>query len=503
MFAKGSLFRASACYALASLGAYVLSLVKAIIVARFFGTTSSVDAFSIAVLVPNLAATLIAGSTAAALVPVLSQAERKGPGERAKLFRSGLVFFAVLSCLFVLLLWFGSSSLVRVLASNFSTDQQHLTIRLLNIAAPMLLFATVAAYCTGELLYRRRYFVAAGAPAMVTLTSIVLLFIWSKIGISILVIGLVVGTAIQACVVSVLAWRSNSDPAAGPIWNPFVSKLVVQQLALTFVASIGVVNGFVDQAIAALLPAGTVAGLNFANTVHTAVTQIIVMAISWVVFPDFAEMFAAADHEKVQNRAVQVVTVLVLVAGAATALIIGTGDEWIRLLFQHGRFDQKSTALVFHLWVGYSLGLVPLAIGMIPARLLSAAGRNQVLGWIGAGTLLLNIVFDLLLMRLFGPLGISLSTSVIYVLTAILNLMAVRKILGIRLEKAIGNLVWPLLVCALSITAFVVLRVQLGDAIGLLLGCGVWIGMALFLIRSSMPLLSTGRNELLDGEDLA
>lgn len=483
---RSSLFRASASYAVASMAAYALSLVKSAIVARYFGTTAAVDAFNIATIVPNLAATLLAGSSAAALVPALSRAEKEGIAERARLFRSGFVIFTITSSVLVILLWLAARPVVQILASRFPPEEQALTAHLLRLAAPVLLFAAIAAYCSGELLYRRRYLLVAGTPALVTLSSIVLLLTWSRIGISILAIGLVVGTAIQAFIVGFAAWRSYPPSRGGiRLWTPPVRALLAEQGVLILVASIGVINAFVDQAVAAFLPAGTVAALNFANAFNSAVIQITVMATSWVVFPDFSDLFASGDLRDVRDRAIRVLTILAAAAGVITAVILGAGDVVIRCLFQHGRFDSNSTALVFRLWCGYSLGLVPFAIGMIAARLLSAGGKNRMLAWIGAVALVLNVGLDFLLMRWLGPMGISLATSLVYVITASLNVLAVQKVFGIKIGKeALKNAALPVFGSALSVAAFQVLRVQLGNTLGLVLGTAIWMAIAFSIVRS-------------------
>src|SRR5258706_5857471 len=86
-----SLLRTSVSFAALSGAAYSLSLAKAVVVARYFGTTSGMDAFAIAILIPNLLGVLIAGSSAGALIPALALAEKHGLEERAHTFRSYLI----------------------------------------------------------------------------------------------------------------------------------------------------------------------------------------------------------------------------------------------------------------------------------------------------------------------------------------------------------------------------------------------------------------------------
>src|SRR5262249_54831460 len=104
------------------------------------------------------------------------------------------------------------------------------------------------------------------------------------------------------------------------------------------------------------------------------------------------------------------------------------GGTAVRALFQHGKFDSNSTREVSRIWIGYTFGLLPFAVGMIPVRLLNAMRQNRFLVRVGAVALTLNALMDYLLMKRLGPIGISLSTSFVYVCTSGLVIWFVRRL---------------------------------------------------------------------------
>jgi len=145
----------SAGFAVLSAGAYSLSLAKAVIVARYFGTTSRMDAFAIAVLIPNLLGALVAGSCASALIPALALAERHGPAERAHIFRAYLLLSGAVCVVLCVLLALLADPAIAVLASRFDATRKVEAVVLLRWAAPLLMLNAIYAVGSAELLSRR------------------------------------------------------------------------------------------------------------------------------------------------------------------------------------------------------------------------------------------------------------------------------------------------------------------------------------------------------------
>jgi len=125
-----SFLRSSLIFGSVSFATYLLSLVKTVIVSRYFGTSAEMDAFTIAVLVPNLLGALIAGSASAGLVPALAVAERKGAQRRADTYRTSFVLFmAGCTVASVALAIFGKQ-LVHLVAPAFTGDRLAIADRL-------------------------------------------------------------------------------------------------------------------------------------------------------------------------------------------------------------------------------------------------------------------------------------------------------------------------------------------------------------------------------------
>jgi len=428
--ASSSFLRNSLVFGSVSFGAYLFSLIKTVIVTRYFGTSAEMDAFAVAILVPNLLGALLAGSASAGLVPALAVAEREGAQRRADTYRTSFVLLVGACAVASVALAIFARQVVHLVAPAFAGDRLAIAERLAPGASLLFLLTGIYAFASAELLSRKRYALVAAAPAISTVLSLLGILAFHARGAAVLVWALVAGLAVQAMVVFIPAWLSSAGGRITHWHDSHVARALSAQLTLLAVSSIGVTNVFVDQVIASLLPTGNVSALSYASSLNGVGMQVIVMSMGLIALPNLAELAAAQEISRLRQKVRLCVITAVMMAAPACLLILGFGQTGIRLLFQHGRFGADSTRLVYLAWAGYSLGLVPVSIGMMAVRVANALHENWLLFRIGIVLLVVNALLDYALMRVAGIMGITLSTSMVYCLSTVLLYRALRGRVG-------------------------------------------------------------------------
>lgn len=482
---RGTLLAGTALFGAISFLGYGLSFFKSILLTRFFGTSASMDAYAIGMMIPTVLAGLLANSCAGALVPALSVAERERPGERANVFRGSLALVAWAAVAATFLLWLSSAPLLRLLVPHFGPDRLPLASQVLRLASPLVLLNAVFWFAAAELLSRRRYAAAAAVPALYQVGPICALLLFPGVGVTVLVAGSLTGAVIMASGYAWVALRHNRTSNPLRLWTPSTRRVLVSQGQLVFVSAYAVTNLFVDQAMAGLLPVGNVSALNYATMIDAIVQQTVVLALASVVFPDFANLAAAGDYALLKERARSCIKGVVLLAAPVCVLILTLGRLAIRLIFQHGAFSAHSTALVFDVWAGYTLGLVPTSIGMIAAKLMQALNLQGVLARMVLVLVPLNAALDYVLMLRLGCFGISLSTSFVYLVAACWFLVVLRRRIGSLFDgdtrKAVGS---SLGAAGLAAIPLVVIRLTAGESLlALATGALVFLGVLVFMYR--------------------
>jgi putative peptidoglycan lipid II flippase len=180
---------------------------------------------------------------------------------------------------------------------------------------------------------------------------------------------------------------------------------------------------------------------------------------------------AEGDREGLALKVRRSILGIALIAIPVAVVIFILGGTAVRLLFQHGKFDSNSTHQVSAIWIGYSCGLLPFAIAMVPVRLLNAMRQNQFLVCVGVAALVINAGLDYVLMRWLGSVGISLSTSLVYLCTSILIFWFVRDLIpGIFEWKLWADILRALLLCLPAGVGLLLFRQRFPGAVALFTG---------------------------------
>ena len=173
----------------------------------------------------------------------------------------------------------------------------------------------------------------------------------------------------------------------------------------------------VDQAMAAMLPAGSVAALSYANKFVGLILAVCAAALSTATLPYFSKMVANHDWNGCRHT-LKRYSALVFTAAVPLALFIAVFSRpLIHLLFERGTFTAADTAIVSRVQICYALQVPFYICGMLFVRFLSAMKRNEVLMYGSAINVILNVTLNIVFMKILGLAGIALSTSFVYLMS--------------------------------------------------------------------------------------
>lgn len=412
----------------------IFALGKDTAVAYSFGTSDAVDAFLIALLLPTLAINVVAGSLNAAFISVLIECrERRGARAAADLFQSVLTLSSVLLAAAMLLLVAGRGLILPYLALGFTPEKLAETHHLFLLLLPAVFLSGMSTVYTGALNAGERFALGALAPAVVPLTTLVaIVTLGQRIGIQSLAAGTVIGYGVHATVVAVAVRRTGFPVVPGwRGWTPDISRVVAQYLPVMAGASLLSSTGLVDQAMASMLPSGSVAALGYGNKVISMVTSLGTAALGTAILPHFSKMAAHAQWPELRRSVAMWTRLVLAVTVPATVVLIAASPIIVRSVFEWGAFTQRDTSSVSFVQVMYLFQVPFYALGVLFVRTLTSLQRNQVLLWGNLISFPLNLALNLLFMRWMGPAGIALSTSVVYAVSC--------GYLGLALRRALSQ----------------------------------------------------------------
>lgn len=406
---------------------------KELVVAQWFGRSDALDAFLIAYLLPSFVMNLLTGALASALIPVLVETRHKQDREATGRLVSNVAFLSLISLTAIaLLLALLAPYYLSWLGSNFSPEKLRLTRQLLYTLLPWIVLSGIAAMASSFLNSEERFALPAVIPVLTPLVTIlVIVLVARRVGPFSLAVGAASGSLLEAALL-VYFLRAHGTLFSFR-WTGVdenlrsVLRQYVPMLAGAFLMGSTTV---VDQAMAAMLPGGSVAALNYANKIVNIAVTTAAPALSTAVLPYFSKMVAASDWQGCRHTLKRY---SLLVTGATvpfTVLLISMSRPLVRLIYQRGAFTAADTALVSSVQICYSIQIPFFVWGMLFVRFLSSIRRNDLLMYGSAINLVVDVVLNVILMRFWGVAGIALSTSVVFVVSCTFVGMCTLKILA-------------------------------------------------------------------------
>jgi putative peptidoglycan lipid II flippase len=434
------IFRAALAIGLVSTVAKGGAVLKDLVVAHVFGRSAALDAFLIAFLLPSFVLALAMSSLGLALIPVLVEVKQKrGTEAEQKLLSSVMVLSMSVLVLIAALLGLLAPFYLRILGSSFSASKLMLTRELLYCLLPFVVFSGLATFVSAVLSAYKKFVLPALVPIITPLVTISALLLapksWSAFPLA---MGVVAGGFLEAAIL-LRALKTCGMPFRLR-WNGLDSdvRCVLRQYAPVLAGSVLMCSTTViDQTMAAMLPSGSVAALNYANKIVSLIVATGATALTTAALPYFSHMVAERDWEGCRHT-LKRYTVLTLAASVPlTLLLLSLSHPLIRMVFQRGAFNALDTDLVSRVQQCYFIQIPFYMCGMLFVRFLSSIQRNDVLMYGSAISLALDVSLNLILMKKLGIAGIALSTSLVYVVAfVILGAFSVRLLRHRHFETA-------------------------------------------------------------------
>jgi len=394
--------------------------VKELFVAHRFGTSDTLDAFLIALVLPSFLSNVLAASFNPALIPTYVEVyERAGKAEAQKLFANVMLLCMLFLGAATMLLVIFTSPLLAMIASGFSAEKLALTRALYFALLPYLFVSGVSVIWSAILNARGRFALAAIAPIVTpVLTMTLLLTVVKRWNIYAVVAGTVGGILLETLV---LGWSLRRHGfSLLPRWHGMsaATKQVLQQYAPVIAGGL-VMNctTLVDQAMATTLGSGSVAVLNYANKIIAFTLGVATMALGAAVLPHFSRMAAAGDRAGIRHTLRTYSRLILAASSAVTIVFIALSEPLVRLLFQRGAFTAADTGVVAKTQIFYLLQVPFYVTSIMIVRLISSLKANRILLWGAVISLILKVALNYVFMQRFGVGGIALSTSVVYVIS--------------------------------------------------------------------------------------
>jgi putative peptidoglycan lipid II flippase len=348
----------------------IFGFIRDVVIARVFGAGLMTDAFFVAFKIPNLLRRLFAeGAFSQAFVPILAEYKNRRGDEDTRLLVDhvatmlGLALFAV-----TVIGVIAAPTIIYVSAPGFAATPEkfNLTISLLRVTFPYILFISLVALAGGILNTYSRFSVPAFTPVLLNLSFIVFaLWVAPYFDPPVMALAWAVFTGgvlqlvFQAPFLMRLKLipRFKFDPKDSGVW-----RVMRQMGPAVFGVSIGQVSLLINTIFASFLVTGSVSWLYYADRLMEFPTGMLGVALGTILLPSLSKSYAnrsAGEYSQLLDWGLRLTLVLALPAAVALALL---AEPLITTLFHYGAFSASDVLMTRNAAIAYSMGLVGLIL---------------------------------------------------------------------------------------------------------------------------------------------
>ncbi len=410
-----------------------LAIGKTLIIATLFGTSGMLDAFwvaySLPLMLPNLLTTVITVAFVPRFVKSLEGRSGVEAWRGANTLFTLAIAVAVLACVAIEL---GTDGLVRWLAPGLAAPYRQQAIDMIRLMLPCMLMLTVSSLLSA-LCNAREHFVLPGLGGVINNIAIILvaLLFARTLGVRALVIGVTLGFFVQLCL---LAFgnrdllRSSLRPAFAFSHPDFLRPL--GHLLPLLVGSFGAtMTSLVDQYFVSHLDAGSISALTYALMMAMLPVEVFAQAVITSYYPALGRAVAADDHAAVAAAWRSGQRLILLLTLPCAVLLVGLAKPIVIVLLEHGRFDDRSTALTVEAMSLLSIGMVFRAQAYFSYRVLHSMIRPWTQVLIGLAGVATCIGLNLVWAQRWGLRGVALSAVLSQWQSAMISAFVVRRLL--------------------------------------------------------------------------
>ena len=392
----------------------VVAAARHVLLAALFGAGALMDSLVVGVSVAELLVALLTGSFLVIFIPLYSgwrEAEGVAAAD-ARGLNLILLMLLALGGAAAALAW-GGGRVAGWVGYGFAAGQKAMAAGLMPWLAVFLWATGVAVLVTGLYHVRGRFLapqVAQLGERVVVLLVIVALA--PLMGIRAVVVALAVGSVVLAGSLVAGAWwrRGWLRPRLQPR-SPEVKTYFFLFLPLLGASMVDQAVLFTDRIMATTLQPGAVSALYYASVLWGLPVAILCTNFCTVMFPRMSMDLAAGDAKALACSLVFGLRSMVVVMIGATVLLVVLAQDLTGVVLMRGRFDADAAQLTGAALAALALCLVFQGVGNVVNMALFAARRTGLVAACGAGRVVLNVGFNLLLVGPLGAVGIALSTS--------------------------------------------------------------------------------------------
>ena len=407
----------------------VLGLLRDIVFAGYYGTGFEATAYFTAIKIPTQIVDLILSSAiVSTFVPVFNEVMQKDGKEKANLFANNFInVIAIISAGISILGMLFAPQIVKLLAGGFDIKTYELTVELIRITFPMIIFTAMAFSFVGFLQSYGEFNVPAMISGVSNLVVIVFLLLFNnKAGIHGVTICMVVAWLLQLLIQLPFAKKFGYKfDYKVNFKDGNLKKVFLLAIPIFISTAVLPINNLVSTRLASGMDESAVAALEYAYKLYVVISGVFTYAIGNIIFPELARANSDNDKEQFEKIIAKAIKLLSFILIPLTFGIIIYRQDLVSVMYERGEFTSTSTMQTSGVLLYYAIGIIGAGIVEIMNKTFYAKQDTKTPLYIGILVIVINIILSIVLGNTKMQYnGLALATSITTLMNAAFLLLA-------------------------------------------------------------------------------
>lgn len=452
-------------------GSKPLGFLREMLIASRYGSGFETDTFFIALTATTLLTSLLTKAINTTTIPILSEVGEREGKEGKKCHTNNLLNIIIFLSLGLMVLgWFLSPYIIKVLAHGFEGDQFNLAVNLMKIGLPIIVISGIKGVFRGYLHSESKFTESAATNLPYNFVFIFyLLFLSNIFSIHGLMVVAVLAVGSQL-LVQCFALKSTGYRYSFIVnfEDTYIKKIVYMVPPILLIVAVNDLNKIIDRSLASTLVEGSISALNYGSKLKELVLGVFITAIATVLFPMLAKEANKDTYRGLKEVMGHGINIILLITIPSSIGLMVLSRPLVSLAFERGAFDSVATSMTTGSLIFYSLGLVGMALKTFLNKVYFALQDTKTPMVIGVIAVLINIVLNLILIRYMAHTGLALATSLSATMASAFSLYGLRKKIGsLEIKKitkcGLKSLIASLIMGAIAYILHSFLAGKLGD----------------------------------------
>ena len=402
----------------------VLGFLRDIVFANIYGLGPEATAYQAALKIPTQIVDIVLSSAiVSCFIPIFNEVLQKNGKDEANKFANNFINAVSIIASFIAIIGIIFAPYVVKVFTSFTPSTYELTVNLIRITFPMIIFTAMAFSFVGFLQSYGEFNVPAAISGISNLVVITFLLLFSnKTGISGVCYCVVVAWAIQVLVQLPLAKKFGYKFSLKTNFKDENLKKVIK-IAIPILISTAVlpINNLVSMRFASGIGDRYYSALEYAYKLYVVIYGIFSYAVGNIIFPELSKAVSSNDTESYNGTMTKSIKILSFLLIPLTIGLMIFSREIVSLSYERGAFTFESTLLTSGALFFYAVGIIGAGLVEIMNKAFYAKQDTKTPLYVGIISILLNLLLCFLFSKsMLSYKGIALATAIVAIINGII-----------------------------------------------------------------------------------